>query len=87
MCFSSVYARGCSAEHLDVTPSPLLRLSADNGEWRNDARLLAGDGRFLYALDTDARRLHAWRVHEDGRLEEAASTDGLPLTAAGLAAH
>jgi 6-phosphogluconolactonase len=48
---------------------------------------LSPDGRFLYALDTDGRRLHAWRVHEDGRLEEAASTDGLPLTVAGLAAR
>jgi hypothetical protein len=43
------------------------------------------DRRFLYALDTDGRRLHAWRVREDGRLEEAASTGGLPVTAAGLA--
>jgi 6-phosphogluconolactonase len=48
---------------------------------------LSRDGRFLYALDTDGQRLHAWRVHDDGRLEEAASTDGLPLTAAGLAAQ
>ena len=46
---------------------------------------LSGDGRFLYALDTDGRRLHAWHVREDGRLEEGGSTDGLPPTAAGLA--
>ena len=49
--------------------------------------VVSTDGRFLYALDTDGRRLHAWRVSEDGRLVATASTDGLPLTAAGLAAH
>ena len=39
---------------------------------------LSADWRFLYALDRDGRRLHAWRMREDGRLEGAASTDGLP---------
>ncbi len=47
---------------------------------------LTGDGQFLYAIDTDARRVYGWRVHDDGSLAEIGSTDGLPLTAAGLAA-
>jgi 6-phosphogluconolactonase (cycloisomerase 2 family) len=44
------------------------------------------DGRFLYALDADARRVFGWRVAADGALEPAGSSDGLPATAAGLAA-
>jgi len=44
------------------------------------------DGEFLYALDADARRVFGWRVGEDGSLEPVGSSDGLPATAAGLAA-
>ena len=44
------------------------------------------DGRFLYALDADAQRVFAWRVGDDGSLAPIGSTDGLPATAAGLAA-
>jgi 6-phosphogluconolactonase len=45
-----------------------------------------GDGRFLYALDADARRVFGWRIGAEGALEPAGSSDGLPATAAGLAA-
>lgn len=47
---------------------------------------LSKDGRYLYALDADARRLFGWAVGEDGGLTPAGSFDGLPATVAGLAA-
>ncbi|MGE5688989.1 MAG: lactonase family protein [Pseudomonadota bacterium] len=47
---------------------------------------LSGDGRFLYALDADASELAAWRVGDGGKLEPVGATNGLPATAAGLAA-
>jgi len=45
-----------------------------------------GDGEFLYALDADARQVFGWRIQQDGQLEPAGAVDGLPATAAGLAA-
>ena len=47
---------------------------------------LSADGRFLYTLDADARKVFAFAVREDGRLDPVADADGLPETAAGLAA-
>jgi len=47
---------------------------------------LSADGRFLYALDADARRVFAFSVRDDGRLDPVGDIDGLPATAAGLAA-
>jgi 6-phosphogluconolactonase len=47
---------------------------------------LSSDGRFLYALDADAQRVHGWSVGADGRLTEIGAVDGLPTTVAGLAA-
>ncbi|HSC92075.1 MAG TPA: beta-propeller fold lactonase family protein [Gaiellaceae bacterium] len=47
---------------------------------------LSGDGRFLYALDADAREVAAWAVGGDGTLVPLGAVDGLPATAAGLAA-
>jgi 6-phosphogluconolactonase len=47
---------------------------------------LSADGRFLYALHADSRRVFAWAVGEDGTLAALGSADGLPSTAAGLAA-
>jgi 6-phosphogluconolactonase (cycloisomerase 2 family) len=47
---------------------------------------LSADGRFLYALDADARKVFAFAVREDGRLDPVGDFDGLPATAAGLAA-
>jgi 6-phosphogluconolactonase (cycloisomerase 2 family) len=44
------------------------------------------DGGFLYALDADARQVFGWAVGPDGRLEPAGAVNGLPPTAAGLAA-
>jgi len=47
---------------------------------------LSSDGEYLYALHADSGRVFGWKVGEDGRLDAVGSTNGLPLTAAGLAA-
>jgi 6-phosphogluconolactonase (cycloisomerase 2 family) len=47
---------------------------------------LSSDGEYLYALHADSGRVFGWKVHADGKLEAVGSADGLPLTAAGLAA-
>ena len=47
---------------------------------------LSADGRFLYTLDADARKVFAFAVRDDGRLDPVGDFDGLPATAAGLAA-
>lgn len=44
------------------------------------------DGRFLYAIDADGGRIFGWRV-EEGALSPLGSWNGLPKTAAGLAAN
>jgi len=47
---------------------------------------LSGDGRFLYAIDADSRRVFGWAVDANGSLSPLGSWDGLPATVAGLAA-
>jgi len=47
---------------------------------------LSGDGRFLYALDTDAGRIFGWSVGDKGALTPIGSWEGVPATVAGLAA-
>jgi 6-phosphogluconolactonase (cycloisomerase 2 family) len=47
---------------------------------------ITSDGRYLYALDADARRIFGWAVGDDGSLSPVGDTDGLPETVAGLAA-
>ncbi len=47
---------------------------------------LSSDGRHLYALHADTGRVFGWRVGTDGSLDPVGSANGLPLTAAGLAA-
>ena len=47
---------------------------------------LSGDGRFLYAIDADSRRVFGWAVGEDASLAPIGSWEGLPATVAGLAA-
>jgi 6-phosphogluconolactonase len=47
---------------------------------------LSGDGRFLYAVDADTRRVFGWAVRDGGRLEPLGAWEGVPATAAGLAA-
>jgi 6-phosphogluconolactonase len=47
---------------------------------------LSSDGRFLYAVDADGRRVFGWAVDANGSLSPVGSWDGLPATVAGLAA-
>jgi 6-phosphogluconolactonase len=47
---------------------------------------LTTDGRFLYAVDADAGDVFGWAVDGEGRLTPLGSWNGLPATAAGLAA-
>jgi 6-phosphogluconolactonase len=47
---------------------------------------ISSDGRYLYALHADAREVFAWEVGTDGELRPLGSANGLPATAAGLAA-
>lgn len=47
---------------------------------------LTPDGRFLYAIDADARRVFGWAVDAAGGLTPIGSWDGIPATVAGLAA-
>jgi 6-phosphogluconolactonase len=47
---------------------------------------LSADGKYLYALHADAREVFAWEVGDGGTLRPLGSANGLPATAAGLAA-
>jgi 6-phosphogluconolactonase (cycloisomerase 2 family) len=47
---------------------------------------LSADGRYLYALHADTGQVFGWAVQVDGSLTAVGSANGLPLTAAGLAA-
>ena len=47
---------------------------------------LSSDGRYLYAIDADARKLFGWSVGASGELTPVGEFDGLPDTVAGLAA-
>jgi 6-phosphogluconolactonase len=47
---------------------------------------LTADGRFLYAVDVDSRRIFGWAVGDGGSLAPIGSWEGVPATAAGLAA-
>ena len=47
---------------------------------------LSSDGKYLYALHADTGRVFGWKVGAGGELAAVGSANGLPLTAAGLAA-
>jgi 6-phosphogluconolactonase (cycloisomerase 2 family) len=47
---------------------------------------LSSNGRFLYAIDADSRRVFGWAVDPNGSLSPIGAWDGLPATVAGLAA-
>ena len=47
---------------------------------------LSEDGRFLYVLNADSRRIFGWAVGANGTLSPLGAWDGLPASAAGLAA-
>jgi len=63
---------------------PVAATTIDGAGLRDEA--LSADGRYLYALHADAREVFAWKVGEDGALTALGSANGLPATAAGLAA-
>jgi 6-phosphogluconolactonase (cycloisomerase 2 family) len=47
---------------------------------------LTSDGEYLYALHADTGQVFGWKVEADGALAPVGAANGLPLTAAGLAA-
>jgi 6-phosphogluconolactonase len=47
---------------------------------------LTSDGRFLYVIDTQTRRIFGWAVGDGGSLAPVGSWEGVPATVAGLAA-
>jgi 6-phosphogluconolactonase (cycloisomerase 2 family) len=44
------------------------------------------DGRYLYAIDADARQIFGWQIGDDGELAAIGAFGGVPATVAGLAA-
>lgn len=48
--------------------------------------VITRDGRYLYAIDTDARRVFGWTVGDAGDLIAVGAFEGVPETVAGLAA-
>ncbi len=48
---------------------------------------LSDDGRFLFAVDADNGAVAGWSVGADGELSPVATSAGLPMTIAGLAAR
>lgn len=44
------------------------------------------DGRYLYAIDTDAQRVFGWRISDTGELDSIGAFEGVPDTVAGLVA-
>ena len=79
----SSYAIGADGSLTLVDPVAGSTVLGEKGV-RDEA--LSSDGRFLYTLDADARKVFAFAVREDGRLDPVGDIDGLPATAAGLAA-
>jgi 6-phosphogluconolactonase len=61
-------------------------IAVDGGETGLRDEDLSGDGRFLYALNADSRRIFGWAVGNGGALSPLGAWDGLPESAAGLAA-
>src|SRR5919201_134840 len=47
---------------------------------------LSSDGSYLYALHADSGQVFGWKVEVDGALDALGSANGLPRTAAGMAA-
>jgi 6-phosphogluconolactonase len=60
-------------------------IAVDGGTGLRDEDL-SSDGRFIYVLNADSRRIFGWAVGADGRLSPVGAWDGLPASAAGLAA-
>jgi hypothetical protein len=83
--------RGSGKPHLASQSSVVVRdepvaASTNLGAKGVRDEALSADGRFLYALDADARSVFGWRVGAGGELDPVGSFEGLPETVAGLAA-
>ena len=79
----STYAIGDDGS-IELREAVAARTVDDAPGIRDEA--LSSDGRFLYALHADTGRVFGWGVQKDGKLTAIGSANGLPLTAAGLAA-
>jgi 6-phosphogluconolactonase (cycloisomerase 2 family) len=89
--FTTNFADGAVSRYA-IEPGGVLRLEdaaagmAVDGQTGLRDEGLTTDGRFLYAVDADGRRIYGWAVAAAGTLEPVGSWDGLPETVAGLAA-
>ena len=76
----------------EIAPDGALALrdpvagSTRQGEKGVRDEALSSDGRYLYAIDADARKLFGWSVGASGELTPVGEFEGLPDTVAGLAA-
>jgi DNA-binding beta-propeller fold protein YncE len=89
--FTTNFADG-AVSRWRIEPDGLLVLEDATAGLTEDGRKglrdehLAGEGRFLYAIDADAGELRGWAVDGAGNLDPVATADGHPATVAGLAA-
>ena len=60
--------------------------STGHGEKGIRDESITRDGRFLYAIDADARKVFGWTIGEDGALASIGAFEGVPETVAGMAA-
>jgi 6-phosphogluconolactonase (cycloisomerase 2 family) len=89
--FATNFGDGAVSRYMVTGDGTLELADAAAGLAIEDARGLrdadlSRDGRFLYALDTGARCVFGWAVGDGGSLTPIGSWNGLPDTAAGLAA-
>lgn len=88
--FSTNFADGAVSRYRVTTDGELVLEDAAagtavDGEPGLRDEDLSADGRFLYAVDADGGRVFGWEV-DDGQLAPLGSWNGLPATAAGIAA-
>jgi 6-phosphogluconolactonase len=89
--FATNFADGAVSRYAVAADATLMLedaaagLAVDGERGLRDADL-SRDGRFLYAIDTGARRVFGWAVGADGSLSSVGSFEGVPEAATGLAA-
>ena len=74
------------AEDGSIALREAVAASTREGEKGVRDEAISRDGRFLYAIDADARRVFGWRVEDNGDLMSVGAFEGVPATVAGLAA-
>jgi 6-phosphogluconolactonase len=82
----SAVSRYAIAADGSITLEDAVAAVAVEGETGLRDEDLTSDGRFLYALDADSRRIFGWSVAPTGDLIPVGSWEGVPATVAGLAA-